>query len=257
MPYCTLAGLHMYYEEYGNPAGFPLLLLHGFTGTSTFWTNQLEAFGTQYRLIVPDLRGHGRTNNPAGSAAMNHRQFARDIIALCHVLHLQQALFCGESSGAMLLLTLALLEPTLARTCILAGGTYYYADQLRTWLRQQTPESMDPTGERVQVLQAVHVALGPDHWRTVVMDFIALADHAHADDFPEAEELRMIQMPVLIVHGDRDHFFPVEVAAELYRLLPNAELCILPRTGHTPPAEHPAWFNAIVLDYLAGYRANE
>jgi pimeloyl-ACP methyl ester carboxylesterase len=253
MPYLTLAGLQMYYEEYGNSGRLPLLLLHGFTSTGAFWSNQLEAFGAQYRLIIPDLRGHGRTNNPAGRSAMNHRQFARDIIALCRALQIQQAIFCGESTGAMLLLSLVLFEPTLASACILAGGTYYYSDELRAWMRQQSIETMDPTGERGQAMQAAHTALGPDHWRTVATDFFALADHAHRDDFPEPEELRTVQMPILIVHGDRDHFFPVEVPTELYRLLPNAELCILPNTGHTPPAEHPVWFNAIALDFLARY----
>lgn len=50
---------------------------------------------------------------------------------------------------------------------------------------------------------------------------------------------------------ERAFFFPVSVPADLYRPLPDAEPCILPNTGHVPPAERPAWFNAIVLDFLA------
>ena len=66
--------------------------------------------------------------------------------------------------------------------------------------------------------------------------------------------MRGIAAPTLIVHGDRDWFFPVAVPAELYRRLPDAELCILPNTGHAPPVERPEWFNAITLDFL-GRRA--
>ena len=80
--------------------------------------------------------------------------------------------------------------------------------------------------------------------------FIALGTHAHGEDFPEAEELRGIAAPTLIVHGDRDWFFPVAVPTELYRLLPDAELCLLPNTGHVPPVERTEWFNAIVSDFL-------
>jgi 2-hydroxymuconate-semialdehyde hydrolase len=84
-----------------------------------------------------------------------------------------------------------------------------------------------------------------------VAAWLALGDHAPAEDLPEPDDLRRIQTPTLIVHGDHDHFFPVEVAVELYRLLPDAELCVLPHTDHGPHGEHPEWFSAIVLDFLA------
>ncbi len=251
MAYLTIAGMRLYYEEAGTPDGPPLVLLHGFNGSGAFWTEQLAAFGARYRLLIPDWRGHGRTDNPGGRAAMNHRQFARDIIALCRTLGLGRAAFCGESAGAMLLLTLALEAPALARACILAGATYFYGDDLRTWWSQQTPDTVVGTAEQVQALQATHTALGPDHWRSVVAAWIGLGPHAHGEDFPEAEELRAIRTPVLIVHGDRDRFFPVAVPVGLYELLPDAELCVLPHTGHSPPTQRPDWFNAIALDFLA------
>lgn len=238
----------MHYDEYGQPAGPPLVLLHGFTATADMWANQLAAFGARYRLINPELRGHGRTDNPAGLPAMNHRQFARDIIGLCRVLGIQQAIFCGESTGAMLQLTLGLEAPELVRAHILAGGTFFYSDEQRDWWRKQTPETVVSDQAAAQ---RRHTALGPKHWRYVAEAFIALDTHAHSDDFPEPDELRAISAPTLIVHGDRDRFFPTEIPGELYRLLPNAELCILPSTGHVPPVERPEWFNAIVLDFLA------
>jgi pimeloyl-ACP methyl ester carboxylesterase len=249
MPYAAVNDLTMYYEEHGVPGGGPLVLLHGFTATGDFWRAQIEPFGAHYRLIVPDWRGHGRTNNPGGLARMNHRQFARDAIALCGELGLVRPIFCGESSGAMQLLTLALEAPDLARALVLTGCAHVYADELRAWWREQTPESV-VAPERRPAMQKSHTALGADHWRTVAAAWIALGEHGHADDFPETEALRGIRTPTLIVHGDRDRFFPVAVPLELYRLVPDAELCILPQTGHVPPIERPEWFNAIVLDFL-------
>ena len=250
MAYIMIDGMRMYYEEHGKPGGPPLVLLHGFNGTGAAWKRQLEAFGARYRLVVPDWRGHGRTDNPGGIAAMNHRQFAHDIIGLCRALDLEQAAFCGESSGGMLLLALAVAAPDLVRALILAGATYYFSDELRAWWAQQTPDTLGADEERVRAMQATHTALGPDHWRSAVAAWIALGSHAHTEDFPEAEELRTIHTPVLIVHGDRDFFFPVEVPVGLYRLLPDAALCLLPHTGHVPPEERPEWFNAIVLEFL-------
>src|SRR5262245_54866554 len=108
MPYAAVNDLTMYFQDGGLPGGPPLVLLHGFRAAADMWVNQLSDFGARYRLIIPELRGHGRTNNPGGLAAMNHRQFARDVAALCRALGLEQAVFCGESTGAMLQLTLGL-----------------------------------------------------------------------------------------------------------------------------------------------------
>ncbi|HEX5503195.1 MAG TPA: alpha/beta hydrolase [Thermomicrobiales bacterium] len=248
MAYAEVGGLRMYYEEHGRADGPPLVLLHGFFGTGAVWERQIGAFGDRYRLLVPDLRGHGRTDNPGGLAAMNHRQFARDVVGLCRARGIERAAFCGHSTGAMLLLTLGLEAPALAGALVLAGGTYFYGPDLRAWWAGQTPESLvpDPTEAR-----ATHTALGPEHWRTVAEAFIVLGRHAHTDDFPEESALPGLAAPALIVHGDRDHFFPVQVPTDLYGYLPDAELCILPRTDHGPPAERPEWFNAIVRDFLA------
>ena len=181
MPYVAVDDLTLYYEEHGRPDGLPLVLLHGFNGTGAAWSTQLAAFA-RYRLLAPDLRGHGRTDNPGGLAAMNHRQFARDGIAFCRALGIPRAAFCGESTGAMLLLTLGLAAPDLATALVLSGGTYYYGEELRAWWRAQTPETL--VGDR-EGARARHTALGPDHWRTLAAAFIALGAHAHAEDFPE------------------------------------------------------------------------
>ena len=251
MPYAMVDDLTMYYEEHGVPDGPPLVLLHNFTGTgATAWRALLPVLGTRYRLVVPDWRGHGRTANPGGPTAMNHRQFAHDAVALCRTLRLERPILCGVSSGAMQLLALALEAPDLARAFVYCAVGHVWSDELRAWLRAQTPESVVGPERRPQ-LQARHAAEGPDQWRTVAAAWLALGGHAHAEDLPEPEDLRRIQAPTLIVHGDRDRIFPVEVALALYRLLPDAELCVLPQTGHGPPGERPEWFSAIVLDFLA------
>jgi pimeloyl-ACP methyl ester carboxylesterase len=234
MAYITLDGMRMYYAEHGTPDGSPLVLLHGFTGTGEFWSNQLPALGAQYRLLVPDLRLHGRTDNPGGSAAMNARQFAHDIIGFCRALGIEGAAFCGESFGATLLLPLALEAPELVAACILTGGTHYFDEGIRTYLKQETPDNIDE-GWRAILQQAPHSAQGPDHWRRVVEAHAALGSHGHAEDFLETEELHEIGAPVLVVHGDSDSAHPVEDTLRLYRLLPDCELCVLPDTpSHIP-----------------------
>ena len=78
MPYATVDDLTLYYEEHGPPDGPPLVLLHEFDESgATTWAAQLPALGARYRLVVPDSRGRGRTDNPGSPAAMTHRRFAR------------------------------------------------------------------------------------------------------------------------------------------------------------------------------------
>ena len=97
---------------------------------------------------------------------------------------------------------------------------------------------------------AMHTAMGSEHWRIVLAAWLGLADHDPADDFPKAEELRTITSPFLVVHGDRDFFFPVQIATDIYGMIPDAELCILPNCGHQIHDEHPDWLDLIAFDFL-------
>ena len=69
-------------------------------------------------------------------------------------------------------------------------------------------------------MRARHTAHGPETWRDVAEALIALGTHAHTDDFPEPETLREITAPVLIIHGDRDELFSVDVPVEPLRAAP-------------------------------------
>ena len=203
----------------------------GFAATGGLWQPYFEAFGARYRLLVPDGRGHGRTANPGGLAAMNHRQFARDLIAFCRALGVERAAFCGASSGAMLLLTLGLEAPDLVAALVLAGGTYYFSKELRAILAGMTPEAFLRQAQPGAAAGG-HAAPGPEGWRTVAESFGALGGHAHGEDFPEQEELRSIAAPTLIVHGDRDPLFPIAVPTALYGSspMPNSASCRIPAT---------------------------
>ena len=67
MAFITVGDVQMFYEDLGKPDGLPIIMLHGFTGTGRAdWIHQIDSFGSSYRLILPDLRGHGRSSNPGG-----------------------------------------------------------------------------------------------------------------------------------------------------------------------------------------------
>ena len=93
-------GIEMYCELQGE--GEPLLLLHGFTGSGADWGLIFPTPPEGYRLVIPDLRGHGRSTNP--SAEFTFRQSALDVIALLDRLRIEHCQAIGLSAGAETLL---------------------------------------------------------------------------------------------------------------------------------------------------------
>jgi pimeloyl-ACP methyl ester carboxylesterase len=246
MPMIRVRDLDMHYETYGQSDAEPLVLLHGFTGTGHAFDPFIDQLGESYRLIIPDWRGHGQTTNPKG--IIIHSELARDTTAFATALGLSRAHFCGHSSGAMHLLFLALEQPQLVQSLTLVSGTYTFDDHLKTHVRKVM--SSLPL-EWLEDLKTMHGEVhGPDYAHTLLNLW---ADSVfRLDELPfTPEDLGKIGCPTLIIHGDRDPFFPVRVPVTMYQAIPNAELCILPKCGHGLPLERPALFVTALLAFLA------
>src|SRR6266508_6303133 len=95
----SVNGLDLYYELHGD--GAPLVMLHSFGGSGASWSPLLPEFAKAYRVILPDLRGHGRSTNPSG--LFSHKQAALDIFALLDQMGVKTFKAIGASSGAMTL----------------------------------------------------------------------------------------------------------------------------------------------------------
>jgi pimeloyl-ACP methyl ester carboxylesterase len=237
--------LDLYYEVHGPADAEPLVLLHGFTGTGQTFDPFLDQLGARYRLIVPDWRGHGRTSNPCGEIV--HAELARDTAAFVSALGIGRAHFCGFSSGGMHLLFLALERPRLVHSLALVAATYAFDDHTKAEVRE-VMASVPP--ERIRHLEAAHGEThGADYAHTILNLW---ADSVfRPDELPFVPgDLGQVACPTLIIHGDRDRFFPVRVPVTMYEAIPNAELCILPRCGHGVPNQSPALFVSALLAFL-------
>ena len=132
--FAAVNGMRMYYEEYGQ--GEPLVLLHGFFGSSGAWKPVIPEFAKHYRLVVPDLRGHGRTNNP--TEEFTHRQSALDVFGLLDRLGIPTARAMGISTGGMTLIHMATREPSRLEAVVLIGATIYFPDEARAIMTRST-----------------------------------------------------------------------------------------------------------------------
>jgi pimeloyl-ACP methyl ester carboxylesterase len=220
-------GFQMYLEERGD--GAPLLLLHGGTGIGSDWNLVFTAGDPAgFRVIVPDLRGHGRSTNP--SRAFAFRQAADDLFAMLDRLGIQRVKAIGLSMGAKTLLHMATRQPARIDAMVLVSATPYFPAQARAAMAQL---SVDAFSEADWASQRLRHTQGDDQIRMLFEQMRALKD-SHDDMAFTPPLLATITARTLIVHGDRDPLYPVELALEMYRSIPASALWVVPDGGHGP-----------------------
>lgn len=110
MPFATVNGLRLYYELHGD-GGEPLVFVHGFTGDSTDWQHQIDAFAGDYRVLVFDNRGHGRSEAPEDREAYTIDLMMDDALQLVAHVGLSQYHLVGHSMGGAIAQEIALRSP--------------------------------------------------------------------------------------------------------------------------------------------------
>jgi pimeloyl-ACP methyl ester carboxylesterase len=241
-------GADLYVERLGS--GPPLVLLHGFFGCGATWAPHVERLAERYQLLVPDLRGHGRSSFP--DKQYSHRQTGRDLLGLLDKLGLTRVRALGISSGGMTLLHAAVSQPERFEALTLIGATSEFPPEARAIMSQTT--SLETIPPDVVADMRSCVAGGEPQMLDLVRTFNGFKD-SYNDMNLTAKDLARITAPTLIVHGDRDPFFPVRIPAAIYAALPTAQLWIVPNGDHVPIyGEHEAWFQAEVLRFLAPLR---
>jgi pimeloyl-ACP methyl ester carboxylesterase len=218
--------IEMYYETRG--AGEPLLLLHGGGGAGVNWQLIFNKPPEGFQLVIPDLRGHGRTLNP--SDELSFRQVSSDVLALVDRVGIGRFRAIGLSFGAKTLLHLATRQPSRVDAMVLVSAVPYFPEQARLAMEQLTPESRTET--EWQQLRQWHKH-GDDQIRKLWLQLRALKDNYDDLSFTPPQ-LSTITARTLIVHGDRDPLYPVRLAMELHEGIRGSHLWIVPNGGHGP-----------------------
>jgi pimeloyl-ACP methyl ester carboxylesterase len=236
-------GIELAFQEYGT--GEPLVLLHGFTGIGDNWRHVFPDPIAGYRVIIPDLRGHGGSTNPSG--VFTFRQSALDIIGLLDHLCIDRFKAIGLSAGAKTMLHVATAQPARVAAMVLVSGTPHIPEPARAIMRMMTLESRTP--EDWAQMRQWHTQ-GDEQIRAIWQQGLDFATSHDDMNFTPAK-LGAISARTLIVHGDRDPLYPVELAVELYRGIPASALWVVPNGGHGPIfGEQAATFAAEALAFL-------
>jgi|SRR6185369_2993838 len=218
--------IQMYVETRGE--GEPLLLLHGGGGIGANWELIFKTPPEGYQLIVPDLRGHGRTTNPAEE--FSFRQSGRDVLGLMDRLGIDRFKAIGLSLGAKTLLHVATQQPGRVEAMAMVSATPYFPEPARAIMRQLTEESHSEA-EWAQMRQW-HTQ-GDEQIRKIWRQMHAFADSYEDMNFTPPY-LATIAARTLIVHGDRDPLYPVHLALEMFSAIPRSSLWVVPNGGHGP-----------------------
>ena len=222
-------GIDLFYEVEGS--GEPLLLLHGGGGTHANWAYAgRDQFLRAYKLIAPDARGHGRSTNP--QRTITHRQCALDMLSLLDHIGIQRCRAIGISMGGNILLHMATMRPERIAAMVTVSSTMYFPEQARAIMRQIPVENQPPS--EWETMRKRHT-LGDDQ-------IVALWEWQRGmsvsyDDmnFTLPPELtRITASTLVVVDGDRDFLYPIEMAVDMYRAIPKSALWIVPNGGHGP-----------------------
>ncbi|MFP2927692.1 alpha/beta fold hydrolase [Pyxidicoccus sp. 3LG] len=242
---CEVHGIELHYTDSGS--GAPLVLLHGSTGCGADWRHvfDLEALASRFRVLVPDLRGHGGSTNPGGELTM--RQCALDTYAWLDALGIERFRAVGLSLGANTLLHMAVEQPARVEAMVLASATPYFPAQARALMAQVTEENQPP--EEWARMRASH-RHGDAQIRALWRAVNGFKDSYRDMNFTPPL-LSRVSARTLLVAGDRDPLYPVELPLEMYRAIPRASLWVVPGGGHGPIfGEHRESFVRTALAFL-------
>ena len=223
-----LDDLEMYYEREGT--GEPLLLLHGATGCHEDWVYAgRDEFVQEYSVIAPDARGHGATSNR--QTTITHRQCAVDTLAFLDHLGIMNCRAIGVSMGGNILLHMATMQPDRLKAMIVVSATMYFPEQARAIMRQVPLPDKQPLPEWERMRRSHKHG---DQQIIELWNWTRGLQDSYDDMNFTPPFLSKVTAPTLIVYGDRDPLYPVEMALEMYRAIPQCSLWVVPNGSHGP-----------------------
>ena len=261
-------GIDFHVEDRGN--GTPLVLLHGFTGSSALWISVGDDLARHHRVIAIDLIGHGASSAPHDPSRYAFERALDDLVDIARQLGLSRAAWLGYSLGGRLALGLSLRYPSQVSSLILESATpgiQHEEERLRRSAADEIlargiedcgVEAFVADWERLPMWESQRAL--PDE---VLQHQRELRLRNHASGLANClrgmgqgaqpsywDRLAEIHVPVLLIAGSLDRKF-AGIAGQMGIRIPGATLSLVPGAGHAVHLERPEQFAALIRDFLS------
>ena len=255
MPYLNRNGVNIYYEVHGT--GPPLILTHGYSATSAMWASQIAALSKDFKLILWDMRGHGRTDYPSDQSAYSEAQTVADMAAVLDQVcgRGSAAIVGGLSLGGYMSLAFYRLHPQRVRALLIIDtGPGFKKDAAREgWNKTAFATGAKFDREGLSSLQS----LSPERSTASHRDARGLALAARGmlaqRDSKVIDSLPSVKVPSLVVVGADDTPF---LAASDYmaKKIPGARKVVVPHAGHAVSIDQPEGFLVAISPFLSAFK---
>jgi 3-oxoadipate enol-lactonase/4-carboxymuconolactone decarboxylase len=249
-------GIDIHVQVSGPPGATPLLLLHSLGTSLHVWDAQADSLANSFRVIRPDMRGHGLTSVVPGAGDIG--QYARDALAVLDALGVEAAHVAGLSIGGLIAQSVAIQAPARVRSLILSDtamvipppepwiaraalvrekGMEAVVDPVMArWISE--PFMSTPTG---QGLRAMLLRTSPE-------GYAAAAEAIAACDL--SAQTATLNLPAVVIVGELDMATPVSSAEAMHTSLRGSKLVVLPGALHIPTVEFPEAVTAAIRSFL-------
>lgn len=263
MPHISVGEFSLHYKERG--AGFPIVLIHGYTGNLRNWVLQVRSLSGSYRTISPDIRGHGLSARPDRPEGYALNVLATDVHGLLQALSVTECYLVGHSMGGMVAQEFVLQYPEMVKALVLVDTAADAPENMP--LEEQARlidlarrEGMEAVFEEMLISSPLTPALVKENseyiglWReqflmTSVEAYVYCAQ-AIASRPLLLDALSRISVPTLIVCGALDEPF-LGPSRRMHQRIQGSELVIIEGCGHTPALEKPSELAQALLSFFA------
>jgi pimeloyl-ACP methyl ester carboxylesterase len=264
-------GVRVHYQEAGNAAAPPMILIHGFAASNLVWSKVfLEFAAAGFRVIAPDLLGYGYSDKPRHLDYTIARQ-AEMVVNFMKQLEIKRAILVGSSYGAAVAATIALDHPTLVKKLVLVGAvnnnkpTRYLL--MRLFGSPIIGDIRSPVLVGSRLLLRIRMKRVYDRHSWVLDERRVDARHlplktrgAHRaiirtvrrwDAERVSREAHLLTQPTLIVWGDSDREVPLADGERLHAAIPGSRFIVFRDCGHLPQEEYSQTFTKLVSEFCA------
>lgn len=230
-----------------------VLFLHGIRGNRRNWRGQIEFFSRRFKAAACDARGYGDSEDYDGP--LQFEFFTGDVLRIAEHFKARKLHLVGLSMGGRIARNVALRAPERLHSLVLISTNPGFDALSTERVMQFINERRSRTPQTLQTL------LGSGANRAAYEELLDSVSRIHEASYQKTLEasvaqdraapIEEIRVPTLIIAGEEDTVYPPELAGEMARRIPGAELLMFERTGHLANLEQPEKFNQAVFDFVS------